>query len=374
MDKNKTRLYIKSIIIIALLLISLHLFLYFIIHTRSGEKKIKVGVIVPLTGPAAQHVVISRALNLVVDELNSIGGINGRKIELIIYDSKSDPQEGKKAFLEIERLHKPLLYISSTSAVSNAIAPLAEARQVVLMGLAVVDPLFTVNKKWIFKYFVSVDQEITPILTVLEKLKINKPGILYQDDIFGITHYNVLKKSLKKVEKDVVGVTFNASKPDFISLLKKLDNIEAIYIAGFVNVVGEALKELHDRKYSGVILLHSGATSLNWTMLELNNVYVAAPLVYDSNHIFVKAIKERYENKYDEVFTHQAANAYDFIKVLAGLLDNQEISRNNVRKLLESEFFFPGIFGYIEKAEGEHDIDYPLYPARIVNGKIQYLH
>jgi ABC-type branched-subunit amino acid transport system substrate-binding protein len=47
-------------------------------------------------------------------------------MELIIEDSKSNKEEGKKAFNRIEASHHPVLCVSTTSSVSMALAPLAE--------------------------------------------------------------------------------------------------------------------------------------------------------------------------------------------------------------------------------------------------------
>ena len=73
---------------------------------------------------------------MAVDEINSRGGINGRPIELIIVDNESNPEKAKKDFLEIEETHAPLMYISSLSSISTAVAPLAEEREVVVMIFA----------------------------------------------------------------------------------------------------------------------------------------------------------------------------------------------------------------------------------------------
>ena len=341
--------------------------------TPKNKETIKVGAIIPLSGPSSQHSVVADALRLAAEEVNSSGGINGRKLELIIADSKTSPEEGTNAFRKIEKAHHPLLYISTTTTVSMALAPLAEKTQVVLTGLVVSSSTFTNQKQWVFKYYVSAKLEAKPIMHILEKLEVKKLGILYQNDGFGSSHHKVLKASFEETGGSVISEPFEAKAPDFKARIPKLENTEAIYIAGFVKIVGQAIEQLRAEQYKGFILSHSGSTSLPRSMPGLNDVYVAAPIIYNPNYVFAREAKERYEARYSSFFTHQAANGYDFIKILAGLLDGEELSRGNVRKLLEGEFSYPGIFGYIEKRQGEHDIHFPLYPARIVNGKMHYL-
>lgn len=341
----------------------------------SGKNKtdIKIGLIIPLSGPASQHKVVADAIFLAAEEINLAGGINGRKLKLILKDSRSDKSAGKKVFNEIERQHKPLLYISTTSTVSLALAPLAEANQVVLVGLVVASPALTRQKKWVFKYFVSAEHEAKPIMHILKQLNVNRLGILYQDDAFGISQHTLIQDAFEKAGGHVVSRAFDPKAADFETGLAPLKAAQAIYIAGFVNTVGKAINKLRADKYHGILLSHSGCTSLPRSMPGINNIYVAAPIIYNPNYVFAQEAKKRYEARYGHLFTHQAANGYDVIKILAGLLAGRKLTRETVRGMLEDGFSYPGILGYIEKQKGDHDIHFPLYPARIVNGEITYL-
>ena len=68
-----------------------------------------------------------------------------------------------------------------------------------------------------------------------------------------------------------------------------------------------------------------------------------------------------------------AANGYDFLICIAGLLKDKEISRENLRFVLEEGFMYPGVFGVLDIKPGEHEIGFPSHPARIINGKLKYL-
>ncbi len=302
---------------------------------------IKIGAIIPLSGPASQHVVFVEAMELAIEEINSTGGINGRKLEMITEDSKTDPEEGKKAFEQIEKDQRPLLFVSTTSVVSLALAPLAEKSKVVLTGMAVANPTLTDNRQWVFKYYVSPKHEAKPILDILKQLKIKKLASLYQDDAFGSSHHLAIKTSFEQNSGTVTSIPFQAKSPKFAANIKNILNQEAVYISGFVKVVGKAVTELRSNNFGGIILTHSGATSLLSNSqpdlkTKLNDVYLAAPIIYNPDYAYARQAKEKYEAKYDNDFTHQAANGYDFIKILASLLNGHELTRNNVRKLLNS--------------------------------------
>ncbi|SHI19730.1 branched-chain amino acid transport system substrate-binding protein [Sporobacter termitidis DSM 10068] len=60
---------------------------------------IKIGILGPLTGEAAQYgIAVSHGAQLYIDQINDAGGINGKKIETVVYDDKGDPTESVNAF------------------------------------------------------------------------------------------------------------------------------------------------------------------------------------------------------------------------------------------------------------------------------------
>ncbi len=71
-------------------------------------------------------------------------------------------------------------------------------------------------------------------------------------------------------------------------------------------------------------------------------------------------------------FDHNAANGYDIIKILGGLLENEELSRDNVKRILDEGFSYSGVFGSVEVLPGEHDISFPLFPSQVVDGKLVF--
>jgi branched-chain amino acid transport system substrate-binding protein len=344
-----------------------------LLSCSKNEEPVKIGAIIPLTGPASQHKVFVDAIGMAVEKINRLGGIRGRGLRIILEDSETNPQKGIKAFQKLETEHHPLLYLSTTSVVTKALAPLAEKNQVVLIGLAAANPMITRNKKWVFKFFTSPEYEIRPIMDIIENKGMQTLGVLYQNDPFGSSHYEYLKTVFENKGGTVMGIPFDPKKPDFNKKVSFLEQTGGVYIVGFVRIVEKAIKIIRSFGYKGIILAHSGATSLSSSMPELDGVYVAAPIIYNPNYPFIREVKNKYESKYEKPFTHQAANGYDIIKIITGLMEGQELTREKVRMALEDEFSYPGISGFIEKKAGEHDILFPLYPAYIDKNKILYL-
>ena len=62
--------------------------------TASAQETIKVGVSEPLTGAfAASGNYVTQGARLAADAINASGGINGKKLELVVEDNKSNPTE-----------------------------------------------------------------------------------------------------------------------------------------------------------------------------------------------------------------------------------------------------------------------------------------
>ena len=99
----------------------------------------RVGVMESLTGPGETYgTVASQAKQMALDEINAADGINGRKLEFIVEDSKCGAQDAITAYKKLTEVDgvKIILGTSCSGAMLGA-APLAEADGVILFsGLA----------------------------------------------------------------------------------------------------------------------------------------------------------------------------------------------------------------------------------------------
>lgn len=63
------------------------------------EGTIKIGVITPLTGDVAVYgTAVNNGIKLYTEQLNKAGGINGKEVQLVIYDDKGDATESLNAY------------------------------------------------------------------------------------------------------------------------------------------------------------------------------------------------------------------------------------------------------------------------------------
>jgi len=371
--KNITGL-VKVIIFTALIIVIAVIIALFIVKPWK-EETIKIGAILSLTGATgAQGEDVRDGMLIATEEINAWGGINGRRIELIIADSRTDPQVGIEAFKNLEAAHHPVLYVSMISSVCIALAPLAETDKVVLMGLSTSAPKLTEQRKWVFRYWPLATNEAPPILMILQELRVRKLGLLYLNDEYGMSILESIKGEFEKTNGKVVSRTFEVGDTNYRDQIEELKDTEAIFVVGFPSHFLIILKQLKEEDFQGHILATSSSSDPSITgMPEANSMYLAAPMVYNPNFPFSQKVGEKFEARFARSFNHFAANGYDLIKLLAGLLEGEEISRETVRRVLESDFVYSGVFGTLNKKNGEHDIGFPLHPAQIIAGELEYL-
>jgi len=368
LEKKKSTLGIIGIIVI-----SIGLGTFFFFDESVGREPIKIGVTLAETGPGGGIDIEMRdGMQMAVDEINSHGGINGRPIELIIVDNETNPEKAKKDFLEIEETYAPLFYITSLSTVSTAVSPLAEEHEVVLM-LAATAREITVDKQWTYRYYPMSDVEAVPILQILEDLDTKNLGILYQNDEYGRDLSNEVATRFENSEGTVTKESFEPNAIDFKENIAKLQNVDAICVIAFPNYVEIIFKQLREANYSGEILAPSDAVTFKIiNMPETNGVYLAAPIIYDTKFLFASTVSENFESRYNKQFDHYAANGYDIIRLLGGLLQNEELTRDNVKRILDEGFTHSGVFGSVDVLPGDHDISFPLFPSQVVDGKLVF--
>lgn len=118
-----------------------------------AQEPIRIGAFLAVTGPAAfLGDPEQKTLELYVEKLNAAGGLLGRKLQLVSYDSGGDAEKARTfARRLIEQDKADVIVGGSTTGETMAVVPLAEAAGVPFISLAgavvIVEPV----KKWVFK-------------------------------------------------------------------------------------------------------------------------------------------------------------------------------------------------------------------------------
>lgn len=173
-------------------------------HKALANDKIKVGAMLPLSGPLASF---GQTL------LEGIRAANLDRIELVVEDDECVPAKSVKAFKNLTEVHKSSFILGPVcGSPQHSIAPLLKNTQVVSMLLGSgAENLFTISGKRVFSPQYSNDAEATYNATFMNKLGISRAALIFYEDIFCLTHEKAFRKSFKG---DIAAVlTYNTLDP-----------------------------------------------------------------------------------------------------------------------------------------------------------------
>jgi branched-chain amino acid transport system substrate-binding protein len=154
---------------------------------QAQQAPIKIGAVLSATGGASfLGDPEKRTLEMYVADINAKGGINGRKVEAIIYDDASNPNNARTFVTRlIEQDKVDALLAGSTTASAMAIIPLAEEAEIPLINFAGAVQAAFPAKKWNFKTPHTDLMACEKIFEDLKKRNLTKIAMISGADAFG---------------------------------------------------------------------------------------------------------------------------------------------------------------------------------------------
>src|SRR5262245_62090293 len=87
---------------------------HFVNRQALGQQAVKVGVVVPQTGPMALEAQeMLAATQIAVEDINAAGGVMGRKVETVIRDSEFKPEVAKRKATELIEVEKAAFLVGA---------------------------------------------------------------------------------------------------------------------------------------------------------------------------------------------------------------------------------------------------------------------
>jgi len=134
---------------------------------------IKVGAILAVTGPASfLGAPEARTLEMLAEELNAKGGVNGNKIELVIKDSGGNPEKAISFAKQLIEEEKVFAIIGpSTSGETLKIKQICEDAKTLLLSCAAAEQIVEPVAKYVFK---TPQKDSHVVHAIFENMKANK--------------------------------------------------------------------------------------------------------------------------------------------------------------------------------------------------------
>ena len=195
--------------------------------TGATDTEIKIGHIVPYSGPASAYGIIGKTEEAYFKMINENGGINGRKIKFISYDDAYSPPKAVEQVRKLVESDEVLLVFNALGTPSNtAIQKYLNSKKVPQLFVATGatkwnDPT---HFPWTIGWQPSYQSEARIYAKYLMKEKPNaKVAVLYQNDDFGKDYLKGLKDGFAaKASAIIAEESYEVSEPTIDNHIVKL--------------------------------------------------------------------------------------------------------------------------------------------------------
>jgi branched-chain amino acid transport system substrate-binding protein len=195
--------------------------------TGASDTEIKIGNIIPYSGPASAYGVIGKTEEAYFNKINAEGGINGRKIKFISYDDAYSPPKAVEQVRKLVESDEVLVVFNPLGTPSNtAIQKYLNAKKVPQLFVATGATKWNDPKDfpWTMGWQPSYQSEAHIYAKYLMKEKPDaKIAVLFQNDDFGKDYLKGLKDGLgPKTSMIIAEESYETSEPSIDNHIVKL--------------------------------------------------------------------------------------------------------------------------------------------------------
>jgi len=195
--------------------------------TGATDSEIRIGNIMPYSGPASAYGVIGKTEAAYFNKINAEGGINGRKIKFISYDDGYSPPKAVEQAHKLVESDEVLLIFNPLDTPSNsAIQKYMNAKKVPQLFVATGATKWNEPKEfpWTMGWQPSYQSEARIYAKYLLKEKPDaKISVLYQNDDFGKDYLKGLKDALgARASMVIAEESYETSEPTIDNHVVKL--------------------------------------------------------------------------------------------------------------------------------------------------------
>lgn len=230
----------------------------------SAQDSLRFGLAMPLTGSQALYGQDQvKAAEWAVAEINKAGGINGKKLEMLVLDTQADPQLGIQMTNRLVSVDKVPVFVTAWSAVVKAVAPIANDNKVVELSIGASSPDVAKLGDYVFTTFPLADIDIAAVAkyaaTTMGK---KKAAIVYVNNETGIVASQVYRKVFAENGGQIVAdETYDPKATDFTGMLLKVrsSNPDIIHLQGLVADTPQVIAQMRQLGLNQPVSSYSAA-------------------------------------------------------------------------------------------------------------------
>lgn len=325
--------------------------------SSSESKEISLASANPMTGDSAQFGDMKvKAMNIAIDEVNAKGGINGKKVKLLVGDDTGNPKEAPNVAQKFTSDDNILGLIGHW----NTACTLAARGIYESAGLPVITDI--VNKAisdgttpHVYRISLSDSQQAIQLAKyAYNQMGKKKVAIIHSANDYGTNLTSEFSKELKKLGGEVVATEmyFEGQSKDFSPQITKIKtkNPDLVFVAGYYvetaliaqqsKSLGLNVQMIGTEGISSEELIKLGGESVEGIVFA---GFFHPDIEFNGTKEFVKKFRDKYGKDPDTY----AALAYDSAKLMIKAIEEKGETRDGVKEYLDNVKEFPGVAGPI---------------------------
>jgi len=340
------------------------------VNLVNAAEPIKIGTFLTVTGPAAfLGDPELKTLQMVIEDLNVKGGLNGRKIELVHYDTGGNAREALNFVKRLIRKDNVDIIVGgTTSGDSLAVILEVEKESVPFISLAGAVQIIEPVRKWVFKVAHTDRMAAAKIFEDLRKRGLNKVALITGDGGFDKSgREQVLKLAPEYGITLVADESYGNKDTDMTTQLTKIRATDAQAIINFgfgqapaivtknIKQLGIALPVYQSHGVASKTFIDLAGEAAEGVRLPAAALVVAEQLPdTDPQKPILLAYKKEYEAKHGPVSTF-GGHAYDGIMIAAEAIKRAGgTDKAKVRDEIEKTSGFIGTAGVFNMTSEDH--------------------
>ncbi|HJA75467.1 MAG TPA: branched-chain amino acid ABC transporter substrate-binding protein [Candidatus Desulfovibrio gallistercoris] len=326
---------------------------------------IRLGLMCPLTGKwASEGQDMKNIVSLLVDETNAAGGINGKKVELVVEDDAGDPRTAALAAQKLAGAGVVAVIGTYGSAVTEASQNIIAEAGLVHVGTG--STSIRLTEKGLPLFFRTCprdDAQGAAAAEAIVKGGFKKVALLHDKSSYAKGLADESRKALEKAGVEIV--FYDALTPgerDYTAILTKLKSAtpDVVFFTGYYPETGMLLRQKKEMGWDvpmmgGDAANHQDLVKIAGADAAKGYFFISPPLPQDMDtqeaRHFLEAYKARYQSVPVSVWAVVAGDAYKVIEaaLAAGKTDPEDMAQ--WLKQLKDMPGLTGKLGFDEKGD-----------------------
>lgn len=363
---------------------------------NAADESYKIGAIISISGPASNlGVPEKQTLEMLTEEINAAGGINGRQVEMIIYDSETNAEKAATLATRLIERDEVLAIIGpTTSGETMAIVDTMTSQKTPLVSLAAAISIITpiADRYWVFKTPQTEKEAVIEIYEYMQEKGLKDVALITDTSGFGVGGLNYLLSESSKYSINILDEqTFSSGDTSMQSQLTHIKGTaaeavivwatdkESSIVASDMQALQMTIPLYASHGIANMAFIDNAGDAANGVIFPAGKLLIADQVpASDPQQKVLVAYKQDYESNFGagtaSTFGGHAYDAFGFITIALGNIDSgQDIAatRAQLRDEIEKVKNFVGTGGIFTISPEDHLGMLPgsLAMFEIVDGK-----